>query len=79
MWNIGNMHTATPRGSSWAPGCERSTLARWESTTPLGTPVDPLVKNTTWGSVSRRSGVGAGEGSGPASPASVGGAPAADG
>ena len=52
MWNIGYMHTVAPRGSSSAGVRVRSQLHRWDSTTPFDFPVLPLVKNTTWESVS---------------------------
>ena len=43
MWNRGYGHTIAPRGSRSAPGKDRSTLARCDSTAPLGVPDEPLV------------------------------------
>ena len=54
MWKSGNMHTVPPEWSLRFPWNERSQLARFESTTPFGRPVLPLVKKTTWVDASLR-------------------------
>ena len=56
MWKNGNMQTRRSGSSRNTPWKLRSQLARCESTTPLGRPVLPLVKNSTCGSLSRRAG-----------------------
>ena len=56
MWNGGNMHTDGPDGTAVASTRLRSNVARWDSSTPFGTPVLPLVKKMTCPSVSCTSG-----------------------
>ena len=48
IWNCGNMHTTGPDGHMEASPRMRKRDARWDSSTPLGRPDDPLVKKMTW-------------------------------
>ncbi len=59
MWNSGNMQTVPPPPVVVvAPGYVRSQFVRWESTTPFGRPVLPLVKKMTCASRSSTSRIG---------------------